>query len=370
MVILSASLLFLIGLRIPSGFLIPLFFLTIFLIGNIISAVFVLEPKDSIVYGAVTAYLILSLLLYVCLMYYDYQNLMKYFWSGYLVAPIIATTTGILGFFHLVPFYEIFLENGRASGTFKDPNVYGPFLIPAILYLINKMGDYKGFQKILIIVLALFFVFGVFISFSRGAIATLIFSAILMLIIKLKLLNSYYTFVKYIFVGSLAFISLVIVLSISVMNTDKLSYMFDLRAKVLHDYDVDDGGRFSKQELAVQLALEHPLGIGPGMAGEVMDMVPHNVYLLVLVENGFIGFIGWVGFFLYTLFYSYRFLRRQKYIPMDFLPIYATLIGLVLSSFIIDSIHWRSLYVLFGILWGIMLAAEVHERSYMENRPA
>ena len=48
---------------------------------------------------------------------------------AYILAALIATAAGYIGFFHLVPGAGIFLDNDRVSATFKDPNVYGPFLI-------------------------------------------------------------------------------------------------------------------------------------------------------------------------------------------------------------------------------------------------
>jgi hypothetical protein len=36
---------------------------------------------------------------------------------------------------------------------------------------------------------------------------------------------------------------------------------------------------------------------------------------------------------------------------------YATFIGLFAESIIIDSNHWRHMYLLMGMIWGLMLAA-------------
>ncbi len=55
---------------------------------------------------------------------------------AYILAALIATAAGYIGFFHLLPGSDIFLTNDRVSATFKDPNVYGPFLIFPLLLLI------------------------------------------------------------------------------------------------------------------------------------------------------------------------------------------------------------------------------------------
>ncbi len=366
--IFVAGLMFIAGLRIPSGFYIPLFFLLVFLLGNFLSASFVAEPAYSILYTAVTSYLVLGLVFFVAVMYYDYRRLMPYFWKGYIIAALVAVSTGILGFFQLVPGYELFLAYGRVDGTFKDPNVYGPFLIPVILYLINTVENQKGQRLWLNLGLLVFFVFGLFMSFSRGAMANLLVSVVIMLGMKLRLHGSYRLFSRYVAIGGMGVLALLIGLAVVVSTTDRISDLFQERAKVLQDYDVEDGGRFSKQRLAIELSLSNPVGIGPGMGEEVMGLVPHNVYLLVLVENGIVGFIGWTGFFIYTLYYSSRFIRRQAIVPLDFLPVLAAIIGTVLESFIIDSIHWRHFYILLGVLWGIMLAAEKQEWQWRSIR--
>ncbi len=58
--------------------------------------------------------------------------------SAYMVAAVIAAGAALIGYFSLVPgAYDLFTEFGRARGTFKDPNVLGAFLVPALLYAFN-----------------------------------------------------------------------------------------------------------------------------------------------------------------------------------------------------------------------------------------
>ena len=59
--------------------------------------------------------------------------------ATYVVAGVISALFGIVGYFHLVPQYEIFLLNGRSKGLFKDCNVYGPFFVPIVLIAINLL---------------------------------------------------------------------------------------------------------------------------------------------------------------------------------------------------------------------------------------
>ena len=54
---------------------------------------------------------------------------------GYLAAAIIASVVPVAGYFRMFgAASEMFIEYGRARGTFNDPNVLGAFLIlPALL---------------------------------------------------------------------------------------------------------------------------------------------------------------------------------------------------------------------------------------------
>ena len=53
-------------------------------------------------------------------------------------SPRSSPIAALIGYFSLVPgTYDLFTEFGRARGTFKDPNVLGAFLVPALLYAFN-----------------------------------------------------------------------------------------------------------------------------------------------------------------------------------------------------------------------------------------
>jgi hypothetical protein len=59
----------------------------------------------------------------------------------------------ILGYFDIAGLGDIFSLYGRASGTFKDPNVLGPFLVLPIAFaiqhiLIGRCGLLRGLLSI------------------------------------------------------------------------------------------------------------------------------------------------------------------------------------------------------------------------------
>ena len=69
--------------------------------------------------------------------------------SAYMVSALIAAGAALIGYFSLVPgANELFTEFGRARGTFKDPNVLGAFLVPALLYAFNEVLAARATQAL------------------------------------------------------------------------------------------------------------------------------------------------------------------------------------------------------------------------------
>ena len=93
---------------------------------------------------------------------------------GYILAALIATAAGYIGFFHLLPYSDIFLDNDRVSATFKDPNVFGPFLVFPIMADDQDFDPrYPAARRRLLMILT----GGLLLSFSRGAWAHFAISA-------------------------------------------------------------------------------------------------------------------------------------------------------------------------------------------------
>ena len=94
----------------------------------------------------------------------------KLIMSAYMVAALVAAFAALVGYFELVPgAYDLFTEFGRARGTFKDPNVLGAFLVPALLYAFNEVMTGRLARAGLWLAVTPILLFGSLLSFSRGA---------------------------------------------------------------------------------------------------------------------------------------------------------------------------------------------------------
>src|ERR1700686_1672858 len=122
--------------------LVPLLLLIVlWLAGGLLSLIQVGDQAKDIQYAGTSIYLGIAAVMFACLFGDGNLARLAALRRGYILAALIATAAGYIGFFHLVPGADIFLDNDRVSATFKDPNVYGPFLIfPIVLVSLLVRG--------------------------------------------------------------------------------------------------------------------------------------------------------------------------------------------------------------------------------------
>jgi len=124
-------------------------------------------------------------------------------------------------------------------------------------------------------------------------------------------------------------------------------------------YDTGETGRFGRQGYAFELALDHPWGLGPGEFRNLRIIEePHNVYVSVLHNYGWGGGILFIGLIGVTLWKGLGTLLRPSPYRLLAIPLMATFSMLAAESAIIDSDHWRHLFLLIGLVWGVASAID------------
>lgn len=343
------------GLRIPTGIGPGLILLGFFLLANVIASIFSNNPLDSLLYMAITGFLLVTWLFFTSIIYENPKPVLRTIWSGYLVAALVTVVLGLLGYFGLIPYSELFLHGGRVSGTFKDPNVFGPFLVPVILLLGARLtGEMRLRTWWTLAFLGLMF-FGILLTFSRGAWANMVISALVYILLRLFVRPTPTEIFKLTMLGGLMTVLSVAVV-IWAISTPQVSGLFFERAVLFHTYDVEAGGRFSALAEALEMSLHNPIGIGPGQSPYYFTTEPHNLFLHILVETGWLGGITFFLFIMLTLWRSFQFCLRKSEVHDTYIIIFASVIGVLVESLIIHSTHWRHLYLLLAMLWGPMLA--------------
>ena len=113
-----------------------------------------------------------------------------------------------------------------------------------------------------------------------------------------------------------------------------------------------DNERFAAQRQGISFGEQHLLGIGPGQF-EVRAPVPsHNLYVRALSEQGFLGLFAVLAIILVTLVLALRnaVLGRDTY-GIGSAALLGAWVGIAVGSFVIDSNHWRHLFLVAALIW-------------------
>jgi uncharacterized membrane protein len=334
--------------------LLPLLILTIvWLIGGLFSLIQVGDQENTIQYAGTSVYLGLAGLMFACLFCEGNLTRLLIVRRAYILAALIATAAGYLGFFHLVPHADIFLDNERVSATFKDPNVYGPFLVfPLLLLIISFMT--RGVRLVgLIVVVTL--LGGLFLSFSRGAWIHFAVSAVVAAVLLFASTSDPRMRNRIILltIGA-AFIAVLLVLALTMI--DSVRDMLLVRAKAIQPYDVGPGGRFWFQQLALGQILDHPNGLGPFEFARIFGGQQHDVYMQGFLVYGWLGGTAYATLVLVTLAVGIRTALVTTPWQYYLIAAYAAFVGEAGEGFIVDTDHWRHFFLLLGLIWGLSAA--------------
>ncbi len=282
-----------------------------------------------------------------------------------IVAAVIAAVLGVVGYGLKI---DALMRFGRAKGAFKDPNVYGPFLVLPLIWLTRTVLTEKLSRSWPQGLMALLMLAGVFLSMSRAAWGL---AAGCLLLIGMVLFvdeRSVKGRMRLMMLGFLGLLAVMLMLAVA-LSFEEVSALFDERAKLVQNYDGARLGRFARHWLGFVWATELPLGLGPYQFGHHYPEDPHNVFLKSLMVYGWLGFLAYTTLALWTL----AALFKSMFLPRPWKPmaqvVWVTLAGHQLVSWIIDSDHWRHFFLLWGLAWAIIVL-ETRQRRRIESRAA
>lgn len=310
---------------------------------------------DSFPHVCVTAYLYGTCILFAAFVARRPEKHTKLILNAYLFAGVIAAVLGIAGYLDLFPgASELFTKYDRAAGPFKDPNVFGPFLVAPLLTAIHLWLNRPFIRGLIPLAAAGLFAIAILFSFSRGAWgATAIGLAVYSYLYAITARRNW----DRVKLAALAFAGVLLVgVAVTVaMQSEDFANLLDERFAVTQSYDEGVDGRFGGQEKAAGLLLENPLGIGPQIFAHFYHHEEaHNVYLSMFLNAGWLGGLIFLSLCAGTLALGFgHALKRTKTAPL-FLIVYAALAGNICEGMLIDSDHWRHFYLLLAIVWGLM----------------
>ena len=275
--------------------------------------------------------------------------------GAYTWAAMAAALGGIAGYFDLVPgAHELMTRWSRATGLFKDPNVFGPFLIPALVYALSRLSGAPLRKSLLPLGVLGVVGFAILLSFSRGAWFNLAVAVGLFGALHVLTARSNWVRLRFIAlaVGAVMAAASVVIVA---LQFDAVADLLSERAALTQSYDEGPEGRFGGQEKAVRLIVDNPLGIGAQQfVPRHHHEEPHNVYLAMFLNAGWLGGLVFLGLIGSTALLGLRHALARGAAQPLFLVVYACFVGNACEGLVIDLDHWRHVYLLMAMVWGMM----------------
>ncbi len=317
--------------------------------------------EQTIQFTATSIYLFLAAVTFACLLSENTMSRLAAMRTAYIASAVFTAVTGIAGYFHMFPgAFDLFTQNDRAMGTFKDPNVYAPYLIwPALIIMARIVLERVRLRDIVMLGILLV---GLVLSFSRGAWIIFAIAAVIsfgLFVFTAPTPRLRLRIICYCFVG----FAVVAILIVTLLSIDSVKEMFDIRAHAIQFYDVGQGGRFRLQELAVAALLKFPNGMGPFEFGRVHGQQQHNVYLQGFLVYGWVGGIAYILAVLTTLAVAWRSMFHATPWQPYLVTAFAAFTGNVLEGAVVDTDHWRHFFLLMGVIWGLYAATEKYRHA-------
>lgn len=263
------------------------------------------------------------------------------FMKVYIVSCVIASILGTIGF---VLQNDALTWDGRARGLIDDPNMYGSFLIPAVLFCAYFLFR-PGRSTLLLIGALAIILLGIVLSFSRIAQVATLFC-----------LTSYFVFQNrrrperlLLLVGGFLAIGIILVAVVSFAPSEFSEKFLD-RLTLAKSYDVGEAGRYTRYMLVLPMILQNPIGVGVLQLEKIFPEPIHNIWLSSFVNYGWLAGFTWIVLVVGSVVVSivnYR--RTQDDIVIVLLM---SLIGIVMCSSLHEGEHWRHLWLMFGMVWG------------------
>ncbi|HKI22545.1 MAG TPA: O-antigen ligase family protein [Gaiellaceae bacterium] len=314
-----------------------------FLALNLIASIEAGDPARAINYFAITLYLgVLGLWL---ASYVHTDRRARLVLVAYLAAAVTSAAAASVALFMEFPGSEFLVIGPRAQGLFKDPNVFGPFLVPAALILMEETVAPRLLRLRLPVKLVFLAVLslGVLFSFSRAAWLNFAVGTVVLLFVLALRRGGVRQALSLLLVTLAAGAALFAVAA----ATSSLSFL-EQRASV-QAYDTQ---RFGAQRSSIELASEHPLGIGPGQFERVSEISAHSTFVRALAEEGVLGLLVVLAIMLLTLGFATRNATASfGAYGIGSAALLGAWTGLLANSFFVDTLHWRHLWLVAALIW-------------------
>lgn len=356
---------FALGLSLPRA-IAPLFVLiSLFNIGGLINlTVPMIEADKARTFVAVSFFLAFTSLFFAATIA-DAPHRLNLFVRASITAALIAAALGIVGYFFDI---DALTRYDRAKGAFKDPNVFGPFLILPLLLLARDLLTRPLLRVWATMIPVLLLLAAIFFSYSRAAWFLAAFGLMALGIVVFLNERRPSQRIRLILIAATGLATIVVLIAFAA-SIPHISEMLEQRAKLVQDYDGARLGRLARHWIGFLWATELPLGLGPLDFARYFPEDPHNVYLKALLGYGWLGGVAYLTLVLWTLKSLFPLMFKSRPWQPVAQCVWIALFGHMIIGWIIDSDHWRHFFLLWGLAWG-MIALEARHRAEHNRQSA
>ncbi|WP_430450509.1 O-antigen ligase family protein [Rhodophyticola sp.] len=242
-------------------------------------------------------------------------------------------------------------EGLRLSPLFKDPNVYGPYMVAGGFLLMARALVARARARVFMIGFSLFVLALMVLTFSRGAwinaaVVVLVFMTLIAVCTR-SVRDMKWLLALLVISGGAIVVGLPFML-----DALGLDDFFAQRAQLQY-YDTE---RFSNWVTAYTISLREPLGIGPGHFVRRADF-PQSESRSGPAQHlsqghgrerlaGLRDLFGAIGAVMVGLLRSFSVNDPRRVLR---LMVFAILTGQIVNGLVVDLLHWRHFFVILGL---------------------
>lgn len=347
------------GLTISAVFVPLMLFLLLYNLGGFFSFLQVAGDEKARMFVITSFYMAFSAIFFAFYVAHDPLRRMAIIRNALIIAAVIASSLGVLGYFNVAGLGSVFSLYWRAVGTFKDPNVFATYLLfPGVMLV---QGFLLGTHRHKFIsTIGLFIVLAaVFLAFSRGAWISFVVSTAMMVALTFILTPAVRTRSRIILISIFGVIGLAVLLAM-LLSVEGVRDLFLDRFTLVKDYDTGEKGRFGNQLNSIHLLLEQPLGFGPLYFHKIFGQDPHNVYINAFASYGWLGGISYFLLMISTIIIGFKTVLMRTPWQNWAIVVFCPLVATILQGVQIDTDHWRHFYWMLGMMWGLFAASTAY----------
>jgi hypothetical protein len=358
MSLLAIPIWFLGGFRLHAALIPILTLYTLFELAGFVSLIPYWSEHDPVLYQLQSLYLYITAVFFSIFFSERTLRRAEVCLKAYAVGAVACSVFGLISYFDFAGMYDKFVTvEGRVNGTFKDPNVYGSYMVLALAYLMHGtiLGDRR---RLLLMIPGLAAVcIGVFLSFSRGSWGASVFALLVVIGAAYVTSDNPRTRRRIVWMSAIA-LAIGVIAILALLADDDARKFFLMRASLTQEYDEGVTGRFGNQLRSLPMLPNLPFGFGPLRFRLTFDLDPHNSYIGAFANEGWLGGFVWIAMIGMTSFVGFRLMARPspyRRLAQIFFP---ALLATMLQGFQIDIDHWRQVYIMLGAVWGLEAARQ------------